>query len=254
MRTSWHSSLAFTALIVAGLLLNPAIIGTVLAEQPGSKQEQTPESDSDAGPESQPESEGASAETAAEFVEGVHFVRLAEPVPTINPDRIEVIEAFSYGCPYCYELETSIMRWEHQVPSYVDFRRLHAVWNEPMRLYAQAFYAAIHMGIIDSIHVATFNAVQIEQRRLASPRAFADFAGERGYDRDDYIRHFRSAETRQAVEMSEQRVQSYGISGVPQFIVNGKYRVDPARADGREAMLDVVDFLIAREREAMKQD
>ncbi|MCA1780481.1 MAG: thiol:disulfide interchange protein DsbA/DsbL [Xanthomonadaceae bacterium] len=220
----------------------------MLAEQSDKQKQQEQQQ----APE--PQIDGASAKTPIEFVEGVHFVRLDKPVPTVDPDKIEVIEAFSYGCPYCFELEPLIMRWEHEVPSYVDFRRLHAVWNEPMRLYAQAFYAAILMGIIDRVHVATFNAVQIEQRRLASPRAFADFVAEKGHDRDEYIRHFGSSETRQAVKSSEQRVELYGISGVPQFIVNGKYRVDPARADGREAMLDVVNFLVARERKAMLEN
>jgi len=235
MRTSRHSNSALILMIIAGLLLICA--GPVWAQESGGENAAEEEAES----------------TPTEFVEGVHYTRLANPAPTLDSNKVEVIEAFSYGCPHCLELEPAVMGWQHRLPSNVDFRRLHAVWNDSMKLYAQAFYAAIHMGIIDRVHVQFFNAIQIEQRPLGSPRAFADFVDELGHDRDEFIRHFRSSDTQQAIESTEQRVALYELSGVPQFIVNGKYKVDPARADGRKAMLDVVDYLIDKEREAMKQ-
>lgn len=234
MRTSRLLNSALVALIIAGLLLIGA--GPIGAQQSGGENAEA--------------NEGERA--ATEFIEGVHYTRLDNPVPTVDSDKIEVIEAFSYGCPHCLELEPAVMGWQHRLPSNVDFRRLHAVWNDSMRLYAQAFYASIHMGIIDRVHVRFFNAIQIEQRALSSPRAFADFVDELGFDRDEFIRHFRSSETQQAIKSTEQRVALYQLSGVPQFIVNGKYKVDPARADGRKAMLDVVNHLIEKEREALK--
>ena len=42
--------------------------------------------------------------------------------------------------------------------------------------------------------------------------------------------------------------QKYGIKGVPTFIVNGKYAVSGNREIGTKDLLDVVDFLIAKER------
>lgn len=35
----------------------------------------------------------------------VPFVRLANPLPTASPGKIEVVEFFSYGCPHCNHLE-----------------------------------------------------------------------------------------------------------------------------------------------------
>ena len=40
----------------------------------------------------------------------------------------------------------------------------------------------------------------------------------------------------------------YGIKGVPALIVNGKYRVVGNRSIGTEDLLDVVNFLIEKER------
>ena len=42
---------------------------------------------------------------AMEYEEGTHYVELQIPLNTRNPDKIEVAEYFSYGCPHCYQFE-----------------------------------------------------------------------------------------------------------------------------------------------------
>ena len=38
---------------------------------------------------------------AQALVEGRNFITLASPVPTTQPEKIEVVELFWYGCPHC---------------------------------------------------------------------------------------------------------------------------------------------------------
>lgn len=189
------------------------------------------------------ESQGSNA-----YVAGSHYVVLDEPVPTRDADKIEVIEAFSYGCPYCFELEAAVISWKNTLGPDVDFRQMHAVWNEAMEFYAQVHIATQSINQSDLLHNAIFNAIQVDQRSLESPRAFAEFLAGMGVDESEFFDQFNSGRTRETVEESRILVQRYGLTGVPQFIVNGKYRVDPMLADGRERMLDVVDFLIELER------
>ncbi len=182
------------------------------------------------------------------FIEGYHYVTLDTPVPTATPDRIVVVEAFSYGCPYCFDVEPHVMAWESQLDNDVDFQRMHAVWNDTMRFYAQVHYAIVNMGIMDAVHIPLFNTIHVKQQPLIRPRAVAEFMAAAGVDEEEFMRHFRSPETQAAVEDAARRVKLYSLSGVPQFVVNGKYRVDPVRAEGRREMLDVVDYLVEKER------
>lgn len=195
---------------------------------------------------------GAADDEVAEqtFKAGEDFEILKEPVATSDPDRIEVVEAFSYGCPYCYQLEPYVQVWRQQQADDVAFHQFHASWNDSMRLYAQVFLTARQLGILDRIHVPLFNALQAEQRPLRSPGEMASFFETFGVDRDKFIAAFRSTDVRDELLAAEQRVSDYELSGVPQFVVNGKYRVDPVRAEGRQRMLNVVDFLIEKERAA----
>ena len=63
-----------------------------------------------------------------DYQEGRHY-ELIEPLPTRNPEKIEVIEFFWFGCGHCFSLEQLIKDWKSEVSSEVDFFRLPVVWN-----------------------------------------------------------------------------------------------------------------------------
>lgn len=178
---------------------------------------------------------------------------LDRPVPARDKNKIEVVEAFAYGCPHCYGIESHIQGWRRRQAQDVDFWHFPAVWNESMRLYAQAFYAARELNLAEKLHLPLFNAIMIEQKQLKSPNELASFFADYGVDKSRFIELFNSSRVEQEIEKAEQRVRHYEISGVPQFIVNGKYRIDPVRAGGREEMLAVVDFLVEKERALLKE-
>ena len=50
--------------------------------------------------------------------------------------------------------------------------------------------------------------------------------------------------------MGDQRIRAYNLNGVPALMVNGKYVVNAGSAGSQEAMIDVVNFLIEKERAA----
>jgi len=191
---------------------------------------------------------GAGEREPRSYTAGEDYIVLDPPAATRDPRRIEVVEAFSYGCPYCYQLEPYVQVWRQGLADDVDFRSFHAVWNDSMRLYAQAHLTARQLGVLDRIHAPLFNALQAEQQPLRSPGELANFFETFGVERADFIAAFRSPEVQEGLREAEKRVADYNLSGVPQFIVNGKYRVDPLHAGGRQEMLDVVDYLIERER------
>jgi predicted DsbA family dithiol-disulfide isomerase len=52
----------------------------------------------------------------------------------------------------------------------------------------------------------------------------------------------------------QNKVRDFGITGTPSLILNGKYRIaGNAAVPNFDVMLDVVDFLIANERQGMQK-
>ena len=39
------------------------------------------------------------------------YETLSPAQPTQNPDKVEVIEFFWYGCPHCYDFEPLLEKW-----------------------------------------------------------------------------------------------------------------------------------------------
>lgn len=185
------------------------------------------------------------------FVEGEHYVVLDKPVPTRDSSKVEVIEMFSYGCPHCYEFEPLVKKWASQQSSDIDFWTFPAVWNEPMKLFAQAFYTAQELKVIEKIHHPLFTALVIEHKNIRNKIDLANFFVQHGVDEKDFNTAFNSIAVESLVKQAEAMVRSYKPAGAPEIIINGKYRIDRMRAGGQEEMLAVVDFLVNKERASL---
>jgi protein dithiol oxidoreductase (disulfide-forming) len=191
---------------------------------------------------------GLRAEVPVAYVEGTHYTRLPEAVRTADPARIEVVEVFWYGCSHCYQFEPLLAKWQQALPKDVDFRRSPALWNKPMAIHAQAFYAAQALGVLEKMHEPLFRALNVDRKRLDTEDELAALFAANGVKEDDFRKAFNSFGVQASVKQADARARSYRVSGTPEVIVNGKFSVSARTAGSPEAMLKVIDFLLAKER------
>ena len=184
-----------------------------------------------------------------EFAEGIEYERVVPAQPVEEPGKVEVLELFWYGCPHCYHLEPLLEKWRETLPKDVVFRRMPAIFTNPRwELHARAFYTAEALGVLDQIHRPLFEALHKEQLKLATEDELAAFFAQHGVKEEDFKRTFNSFYVTTKVNNAKLMTRRYGIDGVPAMIVDGKYRVDGPAAGSQERMLEVVNFLIAKER------
>ncbi len=162
-----------------------------------------------------------------------------------------MVELFWYGCSHCYTFEPVVEKWADKLSDDVDFWRSPAMWNDVMVVHARAFYAAKTLGILDKVHMPLFKALNVERRRLATEQELADFFAAHDVDPEKFKKAFNSFSVSSGVRLADSRARSYKITGTPEIVVNGKYRVDAKMAGGQQQMLDITDFLVARERAAL---
>lgn len=184
-----------------------------------------------------------------EFRLGTHYQRLPTPVETQNSDAVEVVEVFHYGCVHCFNFDPVLDKWREQQQKDVEFRRLPAVWNETLRLLAQAHFTAEVMGVIEAVHYPIFKAIHthgVDLRDLSRmEQLFEEVAA---VNPEEFSRVYNSFGVRVRAQQAEAQGQIYGVSGVPTMIVNGKYRVDTMMAGNTKKMLQIVDHLVDVER------
>ncbi len=186
------------------------------------------------------------------YVAGKHYQVLGTPVETRNRAKIEVVEVFSYGCPHCFHFEPQVTAWRARQAADVDFVHVPAVFNAQFRTLGQAFYTAQALKVLERTHTPMFKALHEQNRPLWLNTELARFYAGHGVKEEDFTRAFNSFGVRAGIQRSEMLTRSYQISGVPAMVVNGKYVVDGRMAGTNDAMLLVVDYLVARERAARR--
>jgi thiol:disulfide interchange protein DsbA len=183
------------------------------------------------------------------YIDGTHYETINEPVRTVDPNKIEVTEVFWYGCPHCYAFEPLLDSWVAKIPSDVVFVRSPGMWNDMMKTHAQIYYTAVELNVFDKIHSQAFSAIHQKGNYLQTQDEVRALFVEQGIAAADFDKAWGSFTVTSGVRQADTRMREYGVRGVPNLIVNGKYRITVNDVVTSQAdMLKIVDFLIAKER------
>ena len=187
---------------------------------------------------------------ASNYVAGTHYEVLTQPVPTADPAKIEVTEVFWYGCGHCFDFEPMLESWAKSLPADVVLVRNPAMWDQQgvMERHARIYYTARALGVLDAVHRATFEAMNLHKNPLQTEESIAKLFEDNGVSREDFAKAFNSFGVTSAVKQAESRLRGYRTQGTPEIVVNGTYRVSSRMAGSHQGMLNVTDFLVNKIR------
>ena len=190
----------------------------------------------------------AQAQAPSKYVEGKHYQLVATPAKTRKDDKIEVMEVFWYGCPHCNQFHPMFEAWKKQQGDDVAVDHSPAIWNKPMIVHAHLFYTAKAFRLLDKMHKEIFDAMHIQKKRLTSKKQIFSLFEKHGISEEDFNKTFDSFGIKSQVQQASARARNYGITGTPEVIVNGKYRVSGRMTGTQGEMLKVVSYLVEKER------
>ncbi len=178
------------------------------------------------------------------------YETLSPAQPTQNPDKIEVIEFFWYGCPHCYSFEPLLEKWVKNLPENVEFIRQPVAFNDLWKKHAKAYYTAEALGVVDKVHADFFDAVQNKKEKLETEEELAKFFKAHGVNETQFHEAYNSFVVDAKMRQSPVIANRYGITGVPAIIINGKYKTNGTLAGSHEKMIEVMNNLIKQESTA----
>lgn len=184
---------------------------------------------------------------AAEW--GKDYSPVSPPQPVETGKNIEVLEIFYYGCPHCFHLEPIITPWIKHLPKDVTFRRMPGIFNDSWMPLAKAFYALESIKELDRLHGELFNAYHVQKIELKTDADIINWVAKQGVDRNKFTNAYNSFSVQNKALRAKQLTKAYGISGVPSVIVDGKFLTSASMTGSHEAMLPVLDQLIAQARQ-----
>ena len=181
------------------------------------------------------------------WVEGQHYQTLTPPVAVGRGSDVMVTEFFWYGCGHCYTFEPMLTAWGKQLPEEAVLQPSPAVWNDPMRMHAKAYYIAEVLGVKETLHPVIFDAMHVQRKRLVSQLELRDLFEDNGVDPAQFDKAFDSFGVDSQVRQADARARSAKISGTPSLMVAGKYLIETRAAGSQTNMLEIARYLIDKE-------
>lgn len=191
---------------------------------------------------------GAATAEEKKYEAGKDFVELPFAVKTADPSKIEVTELFGYPCPHCNSFEPVLAAWSKQQSDDVDFQRVPVVFGRSWEPLARAYYTAELLDGVEKTHQPMFDAIHLHKKRFGNLEDLANYYAELGIDKAEFEKAYGSFAVNTKMNQGESKVRGYQVDGVPSLVVNGKYRITAAMAGGQQQMLDVVNYLVAKEQ------
>ncbi|MBV8665163.1 MAG: thiol:disulfide interchange protein DsbA/DsbL [Burkholderiaceae bacterium] len=199
----------------------------------------------------------AASASAANPVDKTDFVTIAQPIPTDSGNKVEVLEFFSFSCPFCNAMEPYLVSWAKSRGDSIVLKRVPALIHGGDDVWQKAFYALDVMGKEAELHDKIFHAIHIEHKHLADEATIADFIAAQGVDRAKFLSTLNSFSVQARAAHANQLMQEYKIESTPTLAVDGRYETSPAMAqpsigfnhppgDYSVASLKVADWLVAK--------
>lgn len=182
-------------------------------------------------------------------MEDVDYVLIDPPIP-VRGGQIEVVEFFHYGCAACYRFEPLLAGWLDRLPGDVAFGRMPALRRRDWVPLAQLYFALEQMGELSRLHGQVYRDVHETELNLGNSTEAIAWAGRHGIDGGAFARVLESDQVSAAVQRARDATVAYGVRATPSMVVDGRYLTGAGMVGSVEALLPVVDELIAKARAA----
>jgi thiol:disulfide interchange protein DsbA len=203
------------------------------------------------------------ANAAERWVEGKNYFLVQPAQPTsVGPGKVEVAEAFSYGCPACNQFLPVMGELKKRLPPQAQIVYVHASFNaaESWPLFQRSYYTALQLGITDKTHDAMFRAIWghnaelavVENGRIKKPAPTIEdvarvYARVADVDAQKVIAMSKSFVVDSHMRRADAWMKACQVDQTPTLVINGKYRLHVPSAGGVDQLYELVDFLVRRE-------
>ena len=185
------------------------------------------------------------------FEEGIDF-ELMNDSPSLyvlkKAEKINVVEAFWYGCPHCYVFEDHISKWKEKDAADVKFINMPVVFNKPWLLHARAFYTMKELENSEELHKNFFISYHEQGRTFPTLESILNFLDSQGVDKDKAKKIMSSENVSKKVQEANYKLESYKIDSVPAIIINDKYKISGRMAKTYNRMIKISEYIIDLER------
>jgi thiol:disulfide interchange protein DsbA len=179
--------------------------------------------------------------------------RLIEPQKPETGERIEVIDFFWYGCPYCNELQPALEGWIKRMPGDVTLRRIPAILRDTWAPHARIYYTLELLGEVERLHLKVYHSYHVEELHMSKPDVMEQWAVKNGIERTKWLDAYHSPEVDARIARAQQLTTAYNVQGTPSLVVDGRFLTSSSMTPGVTGVIPVMEDLIRLARQAREK-
>jgi len=167
---------------------------------------------------------------------------------TDHPDKIEVIEFFSYACNHCSDLYPIITSWSRKFPNDVVFTRVAVGGGHFYTMMARTFYALEALDERKRLDSALFGAIHGRRQAFNNENSMIRWLVSQGVNEGKFRELFSSFAIDSKVRQGDKLANMAKIRGVPSLVVDGRYLILTREAMTFGDLLALTERVIEKRR------
>ncbi len=192
------------------------------------------------------ESSSEQAEIPSKWKEGKHYLVINDEVS----EKPEVLEFFSFWCPHCYNFEPIVEQIKLKLDKDVTFKKVHVNF---MRFTSTQIQDAATKALLigrtmdkeEEMNSAIFSYIHLQRQPITGTPELRNIFLAKGVDTAEFDKVESSFQINNLLKQNNQIIETYRehLSGVPNFIINGKYQAQIVEGMTRDDIADLVVWL-----------
>ncbi|RDV28028.1 thiol:disulfide interchange protein DsbA/DsbL [Alteromonas aestuariivivens] len=180
------------------------------------------------------------------WVEGKHYEVLDEPA-TASP---EIIEFFSFWCPHCYRFEPLVKQIKQKISKDTQFNKVHVNFMRFTSADIQddatrAMMIGRAISQEEAMNGAIFNYIHQQRASITGMKDLRNIFLVNGVDAAEFDKLESSFGVNSMLKKNNKVVEQYRdhLTGVPTFIINGRFRPTPTSDMTVDDIIDLIVWL-----------
>ncbi len=162
----------------------------------------------------------------------------------------EVLEFFSFWCPHCYSFEPLVKEIKSQLDEDVKFKKVHAnfMGSTSAKIQDDATRAMMIGKALKNelqLNDAIFRHIHVQRGTITGLKDLQNIFLANGVSPEDFDKMAKSFSVNSLVQQNKKTQATYRkhLTGVPSFIVNGKFKAIFTRDMTADDMVDLIVWL-----------
>lgn len=190
------------------------------------------------------------AEDNAPFKLNQDYSVLRNPIPAADPNSVDIINFYSYGCDSCVKVVKSLENWRKKMPYYTK------IYYSPIAPTLEESYPARIFFTIEELNREDLKIPFLEtsvdgKTNLSDIKVLVNWFDGRGINVETLNKAINSKIVQAKVDAAPTVMKMYEIDSIPTIVVNGKYKIS-GNAINSNDLAPLIEYLSQKSIEENK--